>query len=397
MSIELAKRLYEALANGDRHTLTDVLHPDFEGHTTVGMPLALGGTYRGPDAMRKEFWGVIARHFEARAIPETFEPLGTESLLVTGRYSGVGKVSGQTLDAGFTHRISVSDGQIRRLDQLTDTKAWHDALALDDPLETIDYAVSGGVATICLDRPARRNAINQQLADDLLTVARRCAEDRDIRAVLIKGNGPALTVGGDIDYFTQTPTTAYGQLFRQMTGPFHEAFRILSRLRVPIVTAAHGSVAGGGLGFVYIADFVLATPGTKFATAFAAIGLSGDGGGTWFLPRLIGPRRAARMYLRNEVLDADTAAEWGLITEVVPAEQLQEKAQQLANELAAGPTEAFGHMRSLLRTAWDNTLSEQLLDETESLAVTGSSDDATNAIANFANKQRPTFRGRQWT
>ncbi|CAM3607161.1 enoyl-CoA hydratase-related protein [Smaragdicoccus niigatensis] len=395
MTIELAKRLYEALATGDRATLTEVLHPDFEGHTAAGLPLSLGGVYRGPDAMRKEFWGVVARHYQARATPESFEPLGTESLLVIGRYIGVAKASGRELNAGFTHRIDVADGQIRRLDQLTDTQAWHDAL--DGELETIDYSVRDAVATICLNRPAERNAINQQLADDLLTVARRCAEDRDIRAVLITGNGPALTVGGDIDYFTQTPTAEYGTLFRQMTGPFHEAFRILSRLRVPIVTAAHGSVAGGGLGFVYIADFVLAAPNTKFATAFAAIGLSGDGGGTWFLPRLVGPRRAARMYLRNEVLDADTAAEWGLITEVVPAEQLQENARQLAIELAAGPTEAFGHMRALLRTAWDNTLSEQLLEETESLALTGSTDDAANAIASFVEKQRPTFRGRQWT
>lgn len=396
MTVELAKRMYEALATGDRDTLTDVLHPDFEGHTATGMPLALGGVYHGPDAMRRSFWGVIARHYRAQAVPATFEPLATGSLLVTGRYTGTGKASGRQLDAEFTHRIDVADGRIRRLDQITDTKAWHDALGLDAPLETVDYSVTDGVATICLNRPAQRNAINQQLADDLLTVARRVAEDRDVRAVLIKGNGPVLTVGGDIDYFTETPTAEYGQLFRQMTGPFHEAFRILSRLRVPIITAAHGSVAGGGLGFVYIADFVLAAPKTKFATAFAGIGLSGDGGGTWFLPRIIGPRRAARMYLRNEVIDADTAAEWGLITEVVPAEELNDQAAQLACELATGPTEAFAHMRSLLRSSWDNTLSEHLLEETESLAATGSTDDAANAIASFAAKQRPTFRGRPW-
>ncbi|MEV6768439.1 enoyl-CoA hydratase-related protein [Nocardia sp. NPDC051030] len=263
----------------------------------------------------------------------------------------------------------------------------------DGPLDTIEYSVADGIATLCLNRPAARNAIDLRLAEELLIVARRCAGDRNIRAVLITGNGPALTVGGDIEYFTES-SAAYGELFRRMTGPFHEAFRILSRLEVPIVTAAHGSVAGGGLGFVYIADFVLAAEGTKFATGFAAIGLSGDGGGTWFLPRLVGPRRAAQMYLRNRVLDAHEAADWGLITEVVTPGELAVRADALVRELAAGPTKALGQMRALLRASWDNTLSEQFVEESEALAATGNSADAAHAIECFAAKRRPTFEGR---
>ncbi|MET9486510.1 enoyl-CoA hydratase-related protein [Nocardia sp. NPDC006630] len=266
-------------------------------------------------------------------------------------------------------------------------------VAAGGPLETIEYTVAGGIATLCLNRPEARNAMDLQLAEELLIVARRCAADRDIRAVLIKGNGPALTVGGDIRYFTES-AQPYGDLFRRMTGPLHEAFRILSRLDPPIVTAAHGSVAGGGLGLVYIADFVLAAERTKFATGYAAIGISGDGGGTWFLPRLVGPRRAAEMYLRNKVLDAREAAEWGLITEVVPHDELTDRAEDLARELAAGPTKAFGQMRALLRASWDNTLSEQLVEESEALVATGNSADATHAIESFAAKRSPTFEGR---
>jgi 2-(1,2-epoxy-1,2-dihydrophenyl)acetyl-CoA isomerase len=121
MTREVAERLYEALASGDRDVLAEVLHPEFEGHTAVGMPLGLGGVYRGPDAMRTDFWGVVARHYRARAVANDFDTLEDGSLLVTGHYVGEGKVSGKTLDAGFTHKIVIVDGRIRRLDQLTDT------------------------------------------------------------------------------------------------------------------------------------------------------------------------------------------------------------------------------------------------------------------------------------
>jgi 2-(1,2-epoxy-1,2-dihydrophenyl)acetyl-CoA isomerase len=179
-----------------------------------------------------------------------------------------------------------------------------------------------------------------------------------------------------------------------MTTPFHEAFRILSRIEAPIVTAAHGVVAGGGLGYVYSADIVLAAQGTQFITAFGGIGLSGDGGGTWHLPRLIGPARAARAYLENRPITAGQALDWGMISEIVPAEELRPRATALAATLAQGPTRAFARMRKLLRETWDNDLSQQLLAETEGIKATGDTADAANAIASFAAKRTPQFEGR---
>src|SRR6185312_7437325 len=157
------------------------------------------------------------------------------------------------------------------------------------------------------------------------------------------------TVGGDIDYFLTAPPETFGALFARMTTPFHEAFRVLSRIDAPVVTAAHGAVAGGGLGYVYAADLVIAAENAKFVTAFAALGLSGDGGGTWHLPRLIGPRRAAEAYLRNKPIDVTEALDWGLINEVVPAEELRSRTEAVTRELASGPTRAFARMRALLR------------------------------------------------
>ncbi len=355
----------------------------------------MGGEHRGAEAMQRNLWWKIGKHYKVEVQPDELRVLDDGGLLVTGHYRGIARRSGRALDAEFTHVLRFNgDGQITSLRQLTDTAAWIEALGDGSGLETIDYSVADGVATICLNRPDRRNAIDLAMAEESLIVARRIAADESVRSVLICGNGPALSVGGDIDYFGDAAPAEIGNLLVRMTTPFHEAFRILSRIDAPIVTAAHGSVAGGGLGYVYAADIVLAAEGTKFVTAFAGIGLSGDGGGTWHLPRLIGPARAARAYLENRPITAEQALDWGMISEITPAAELRGRAAALAASLAKGPTRAFGRMRQLLRDTWANDLSQQLLAETEGLKITGDSADAANAIAGFAAKRNRQFEGR---
>jgi 2-(1,2-epoxy-1,2-dihydrophenyl)acetyl-CoA isomerase len=393
--VTAAQQLYRALATGDRDRLASLLHPEFVGHATEGLPLNMGGEHVGPEAMQQDLWWRIGRHYKAEAQVDDFRTLDDGRLFVAGHYRGEGRKSGRRLDAAFIHVIGfATDGRIASLDQLTDSAAWTEALGAHAPLETIDYSVVDGVATVCLNRPEVRNAIDMRVGEETLEVARRIADDPTVRAVLICGNGPALSVGGDIDFFLQGRVDQFGALFAQMTTPFHEAFRILSRIDAPIVTAAHGAVAGGGLGYMYAADLVIAAEGTKFVTAFAALGLSGDGGGTWHLPRLIGARRAAQAYLRNTPITADEALEWGLVNEIVPAAELRDRATMLTTELAHGPTKGFARMRALLRDSWHNDLSAQLLAETEAVTATGNSSDAADAISAFAAKRKPHFTGR---
>jgi 2-(1,2-epoxy-1,2-dihydrophenyl)acetyl-CoA isomerase len=390
-----AKALYLALGRGDRDAINALLSADFVGHAAEGLPLNMGGEHRGAEAMQRNLWWMIGKHFKVEAQPDDFRLLGDRGLLVTGHYRGVARRSGRTLDAEFTHVLGFDhDGRISSLRQSTDTAAWSEAFESDATLETIDYSVTDGVATVCLNRPDARNAIDLQMGEESLLVARRIESDPSVRAVLICGNGPALTVGGDIGYFLKSAPSEFGNLFSRMTTPFHEAFRVLSRIDAPIVTAAHGSVAGGGLGYVYAADIVLAAEGTKFVTAFAGIGLSGDGGGTWHLPRLIGPARATRAYLENRPITVEQALDWGMISEIVPADELRQRAAALAGAMAQGPTRAFGRMRQLLRDTWNNDLSRQLLAETEGIKATGDTLDAANAIASFAAKRTPQFEGR---
>ncbi|QZT59577.1 enoyl-CoA hydratase-related protein [Mycolicibacterium austroafricanum] len=393
--VGVAERLYAALGAGNCEALNVLLHNDFVGHAAEGMPLGMGGEHVGAEAMQNNLWWRIGEHFRVHARPTQFETLGDGRLMVVGSYVGKARRTGNVLDAAFIHLLDfAADGRICALRQLTDTAAWHAALNGPGPLQTIDYSVADGVATLCLNRPEARNAINMMLAQETLEVARRIAADDTVRSVLICGNGPSLTVGGDIAFFLNGDSEALGDLIQSMTVPFHQGFDILSRLNVPIVTAAHGAVAGGGLGYVYAADLVLAAEGTRFVTAFAGLGVSGDGGGTWHLPRLIGARRAAQAYLRNTPITDTEALEWGLINEIVPADELRDRARALATELAHGPTKAFGTMRRLLRESWTNDLSTQLAEETRVIKLTAGSADFAAAVTAFAEKRIPEFTGR---
>lgn len=390
---QLAAGLYEALAAGDRERLDALLHPRFEGRTAEGMPFELGGIYHGPDAMRRDFWGRIAKHYTARAVPSQFNWLDDGRLAVIGTYTGHARIGNGLLDAEFVHILTFTQGRISGLVQLTDTERWRQALTPESGLRAVEFTVTDGIAILRLNRPYQRNAIDQTMADDLYEVAQRCAARSDLRALVILGNGSAFTVGGDITVFADTEPDQLSTTLRRMVTPYHEALRIFAELPVPVITAVHGSVGGGGLGMVYCADVALAADGTKFATGFGTLGLSGDGGTSWYLPRLVGLRRAQALY-QGRVLDAREAREWGLISEVVDAEKLEEIALNRAETLAAGPTCAYAEVRALLRSSESSTLPEQLAAEIDALARTGATVDAARAVRSFITKSKPTFEGR---
>jgi 2-(1,2-epoxy-1,2-dihydrophenyl)acetyl-CoA isomerase len=200
-STDLARALYAALGAGDRDQLDTLLHPQFTGRTAEGMPFGIGGDHDSPPAMRRIGWGAIARHFEAHAEPERFLDLADGRLLVIGRYHGRGKQGGAPLDAAFAHLIAIDQGRIKSLEQFTDRARWHDAAG---PLRTVLLDFSGGIATLRLNRPDKGNAIDEGMAADLAEAATQIAERSDVRAVLIAGNGPNFTVGGDLGLFAGT-------------------------------------------------------------------------------------------------------------------------------------------------------------------------------------------------
>ncbi|MFF0449903.1 enoyl-CoA hydratase-related protein [Streptomyces sp. NPDC004609] len=407
-AVESARRLYDALADGDHEALAEVLDPGFRGHASEGLPLDLGGVHTGPDRMRRDFWGRIARHFRARAEPREFHRVDDGRLLVIGRYTGEGRTSGAPLDASFVHLLRFTGHRIAELVQYTDTARWARALTGEEAgpppepppatrlaeLTRIEFDVTDGLAHIRLNRPAARNALDARTADELLEAAHRCQEDPRVRAVLFSAAGPAFTVGGDIEVFAGAAEGELPALLDSMAGVYHRALALFSALDVPIVCGVHGAAAGGGLGLVYCADLVYAAERTRFALGFAALGLTSDGGTSWFLPRLIGVRRTAELFYEQRTLTAHEAAEWGLITRVVPDDTLHEEVLRAARGLAAGPTRAYAGMRRLLRASGTGTLTGQLAAEVRSLSRTAATADAAEAIASFIGKREPHYRGR---
>ena len=394
----LARQFYAALTAGDRTALEALLHPGFVGHATEGMPFDLGGEYLGPAAMRRDFWGKIAKNFDARAEPDEFRMLDDGRLFVHGTYTGVARSSGAGLDAEFVHLLQFEGAQIIGLRQVTDSARWVSAVgtasaSLPPAAEVVQFSLQDGLATIRMNRPEVHNAIDASMAEGLYAAALRCANEPSVRAVLILGNGRSFTVGGDLAFIAAAKGGDRPGLLRSMTGPYHEALRTFSRLPAPIVAGVQGAAAGGGLGMLYCADIVLLADNAKIATGFGALGLSMDGANSWYLPRLVGMRRAAELYFEERVLDAREALDWGLVNRVVPLGDLEALALASARRLASGPTRAYGEVRRLFRDSLGATLSEQMGSETEALCRTAATADASDAIESFVRKSKPVFTG----
>jgi 2-(1,2-epoxy-1,2-dihydrophenyl)acetyl-CoA isomerase len=396
--IELARQLYQALEAGDRQLLRRLLHPQFSGSATEGLPFGLGGSYAGPEAMCRDFWGKIGKNFRAKVEASEFRMLDDGRLLVRGRYVGQGRASGATLDAEFIHLLRFADGQIIGLTQLTDSERWVQAAA-DQPApggakwSTLEFSVEAGLATLRLNRPAEHNAINLQMAEELRQVASLCAGDDAIRALLVFGNGNSFTVGGDLTAISKAVEGDVPKLLRSMIDPYHVALETFSRLNIPIVAGIHGAAAGGGLGLIHCADIVLAADNTKVTLGFGSLGLSTDGGNSWFLPRLLGQRRAAELYFEDRVLNAGEALEWGLVTRVVPLAALSEQALACAKRLAEGPARAYAEIKRLFRDSSGASLPAHLAAEKDAICRSAATSDAVGAIASFVGKRKPVFNG----
>lgn len=149
--VNVATELYAALAKGDGVKVDEVLHPDFVGTTTAGLPLELGGTYRGAQSMKDEFWWKIGASYRAQAHPEEFRVFDDDGLFVHGRYRGEGRHSGRPLDAAFVHVLRFEGERIISLEQVTDSSAWADALGTTNSAPAVEYSVTDGVAVIRLN------------------------------------------------------------------------------------------------------------------------------------------------------------------------------------------------------------------------------------------------------
>ncbi len=259
---------------------------------------------------------------------------------------------------------------------------------------TLDYRLDSAVAWITLRRPASFNALDPAMARELCQVANRCGSDPAVRAVVITGEGErAFCAGGDIPTFAER-LDDIDLLVKEMTTWLHAAVSRFARLQAPVIAAVNGAAAGAGFSLVTACDLAIAADTATFTSAYTRIGLTPDGGSTYYLARLVGQRRAMELFLTNRVLSAAEALDWGLVNRVVPANQLAEAAGDLARELASGPTGAYGGIKALLRSAATESLETQMEQETQSIAAAGLSPDGQEGIRAFVDKRPPRFIGR---
>ena len=250
-----------------------------------------------------------------------------------------------------------------------------------------------GIATITLNRPEAFNALNLTLGRELFHAALEVDEDPAVRCVVITGAGKAFCAGGDVKDFADN-LPRIGVLVKELTTYLHGAVSRLCRSDKPVVMAVNGVAAGGGLSFALSGDLVIAAESARFTMAYARIAATPDGSSSYFLPRLIGLRRAMELYFTNRVLSAREAFEWGLVTRVVPDAELRGAVDALARELAQGPTKAFGGAKRLFHQSTWESLETQMELEAQAIALAGHTADFAAGVTAFTAKKQPTFKGR---
>lgn len=259
--------------------------------------------------------------------------------------------------------------------------------------ETLKFEVSNdSVAVITLNRPDAANALTKTMARELFEASVRCDTDKSIRSVVLTGSGKMFCAGGDLQSFHDQGDEVPAYLTATATM-LHASVSRFNHMAPPVVMAVNGTAAGGGFSLCLSGDYIMASDKAKFVSAYTASALTPDGSSTYFLAKHIGLLRAKELILTNRVLTAEEARDWGMINQVVPADDLMTAAMDLARKFAAGPTAAFGAAKHLLNSAYTESLETQLESESRSIVAMMRSEDGAHGLESFLNKKKPTFKG----
>jgi 2-(1,2-epoxy-1,2-dihydrophenyl)acetyl-CoA isomerase len=255
---------------------------------------------------------------------------------------------------------------------------------------TLAFDVRDRIATITLRRPDAANALNLTMACELARVAQACDLATGVKAVVLTGQGRNFCVGGDLKSMAAAADGTAAEV-KRMADELHRAVSTFQRMSAPLVVAVNGTCAGAGLSLAITGDIVLAAASAKFTAAYTKAGLSPDGSSTYFLPRLVGLRKAQEILLTNRVFTSDEALAWGLLTTVVPDAELTAATADMASRLAHGSLAAHGAVKSLLLETWTNGLETQMELEGRHISRTAGSADGREGISAFVQKRPANF------
>lgn len=263
--------------------------------------------------------------------------------------------------------------------------------------ETIALNVAGGIATLTLSRPDRLNAFTNAMHEEVreaLALVRSGREQGSVRVLVLTGAGRGFCAGQDLSDRAVAPGGEAPDLGESIERNYKPLVLAIRGLDMPVIAAVNGVAAGAGANIALACDMVFAARSASFIQSFAKLGLIPDTGGTWILPRLLGPARALGLAMTGEKLSAEQAADWGLIWKCVDDEQLMPTVQAIAAQLAAGPTFGYAQTKRAIWGSSTRELTDQLDLERDMMRQCGRSEDYREGVAAFLEKRIPAFKGK---
>lgn len=257
-------------------------------------------------------------------------------------------------------------------------------------MASIEYEIKNKVACIKLNRPEKFNAFNREMALALQVALKECAENKEVRAVLITGSGRAFCAGQDLSELTGENPVAMEKILKEHFNPIVSLIRYLPK---PVVAAVNGVAAGAGANIALCCDVVLASDAASFIQAFSKIGLIPDSSGTFFLPRLVGFQKASALMMLGDKVTAEEAEKMGMLYKIFPAESFEKEATQIAETLAEMPTKGLALTKECLNKSLVNDFETQLQEEDNYQRQAAVTNDYAEGVASFIEKRKPVFTG----
>lgn len=257
----------------------------------------------------------------------------------------------------------------------------------------IIFKVNDGVADITLNRPDAMNALNHEIIAELAEVLQICQGDNTVRALVIAGAGKAFCAGGDVKWMLSARDENWKSGFDSLVDSFNKVILLIRDLGKPVIAAVNGFASGAGFSLAMACDIRIISDKAKFNQAYVNLGLTPDGGSTYFLTLMLGAARVMDLVFTGRVIEAKEALALGLASELIPAESLNERVKQLAGQFASGPSIAFKQAKALINEAHRRTLEAQLDLERESIVGASLSNDFEEGLKAFAEKREPVFKG----
>lgn len=254
------------------------------------------------------------------------------------------------------------------------------------------------VAWLTLNRPDALNALDENMKGAIIDALADAEFDDDIRVVVIRGAGKHFQAGGDLVSFHRDREEMAEPQFKQRFLAAINRTKLLStsirRMNKPVIAAVHGQAVGFGLSLAIMCDFTIATENAKFTLAYVHIGNSPDGAASYYLPRIVGLKKAIEIAMLGSQLTAREAKEHGLVNFLVGDDELDEETAKLAKRLASGPTQAYGSIKRLMHMSMESSWEEQLQNEAENFVGNVMTDDFGEGLASFMEKRKSKFSGR---